>query len=677
MAAHRWRAQLEAQGPSCWNARAVRSRSASAPATLNLRTRASLIARAGPLAFVLLAAVPTLVLGAGGPPPAEAFGSLPLQTHVQLSPNGHWLAWTDNSEAKAHVVMFDLEARKVQRLLQVPESAKIRDLAWNDDETLLTVVSETKVSPDASARSTEYFQLIANDTIGGAGRMLPTAQLIAWRTTKPHKVIMAVRSCKRVIASCLMEVDTRTGEGTFIKVGNEFTVGWVVDRDGRAVARADWDHYKHGYRVLVPSTDAFGEESVREIFRTDDSEPPDLSGLLPDGSALVLLGTNGHSHRAAWALPLDGSRLRLLAEVVDADITETYQDPYSGAIIGVYASGTKTEIQWTDPEARRRSERVHDIFPNRQANVYGWTADGTKTIAEVETPSSPPVYYIVDFSTHRAEIAAEQYPALAGASLGVWQETNYKARDGTLIPAYLTLPPGKPAGSVPLVVLPHGGPSARDFPHFDWLVQFLATRGYAVLQPQFRGSTGFGDAFHEAGYRQWGGLMQDDVTDGVHAMIAQGIADPHRIAIVGASYGGYVALAGAAFTPELYSCAASINGVADLPAMMRSVVPVFGGVVSTSMSAWKAHVGAPNDPNLATKSPINSVKAIKVPVLIAYGTGDGIVPTEQSLRMAHALEVAGKKVTLVKLQGEDHWLSRTETRVHVLQNLESFLKGCL
>ena len=171
--------------------------------------------------------------------------------------------------------------------------------------------------------------------------------------------------------------------------------------------------------------------------------------------------------------------------------------------------------------------------------------------------------------------------------------------------------------------------------------------------------------------------MQDDVTDGVHAMVTQGVADPHRIAIVGGSYGGYAALAGAAFTPDLFSCAASINGVADLPAMMRSVVPVFGGVISTSMSDWKAHVGAPNDPNLDAKSPINSVKSIKIPILIAYGTGDGVVPTEQSLRMAHALEASGKKVTLVKLPGEDHWLSRTETRVQALKTLDGFLKECL
>jgi dipeptidyl aminopeptidase/acylaminoacyl peptidase len=226
---------------------------------------------------------------------------------------------------------------------------------------------------------------------------------------------------------------------------------------------------------------------------------------------------------------------------------------------------------------------------------------------------------------------------------------------------------------MPLVVLPHGGPQARDYLVFDWLTQFLVSRGYAVLQPQFRGSTGFGDAFREAGYRQWGGLMQDDVTDGVRAMIDQGVADPHRVCIVGASYGGYAALAGAAFTPDLYSCAVSISGVTDLPALMRESVPIYGGALSTSLSVWKARIGAPNDSNLAAKSPINAVKSIKVPVLIIYGTGDGVVPNEQSARMVHALQSAGKSVAVAILQGEDHWLSRTETRVQVLKELDAFL----
>jgi dipeptidyl aminopeptidase/acylaminoacyl peptidase len=628
-------------------------------------------------------------------PPPEAFGTLPVQTNAVLSRDGQWLAWVDHREAKPRVVIFDVLARKPQRILAVPERVKLRHLVWSDNETLLIVLSETTESKVATEVSREYFRTIAHDVSGGSGRMLPInnggassvgkqtgttiiarsgkpalANLIAAHTTKPKTVIMSTYgACNAVIANCLLEVDTRTGIGTVIKVGNEFTTMWVVDRDGRPVAREDWDWHKHAYRLY-----ALAGERVREILRKDDSEHPTLTGLLADGSALVLLATNGRRYQAAWALPLDGSPARLLAEDPDADITNTYTDVYTGTIIGVYVSGTKTTVQWLDPSAQHRQDVLQRAFAGRQVEVYGWTADGAKCLARVETPSSPPVYYLVDFTTHRADIAAEEYPALAGVPLGEVKEITYKARDGTAIPAYLTAPSGKSTVPVPLVVLPHGGPNARDYPTFDWLAQFLASRGYAVLQPEFRGSIGFGDAFREAGYRQWGGLMQDDVTDGVHSMIEQGIADPHRICIVGASYGGYAALAGAAFTPGLYACAVSINGVTDLPALMREEVPIYSGTLSTSLSVWKARIGAPNDPNLSSRSPINAVKSITTPILIVYGTGDGVVPTEQSERMARALSAAGKPVALVTLPGEDHWLSRTDTRVQVLRELDSFLK---
>jgi dipeptidyl aminopeptidase/acylaminoacyl peptidase len=618
----------------------------------------------------------------------EAFGTLPRQTDVVLSPDGHWLAWVDHGEARPHVVMFDVAARKTQRILAVPERSKLRDLTWSDNETLLITVSQAFESQVAARQSRENWLTIAQDVNGGDGRMLPNlgarkanlavssvpARLIRARTPKPKTVIMMSDAA---CGNCLIEVNTATGMYESLKSGTVHTTGWVVDHQGRPIAREDWDWVNRAYRVYALSSG----NDVREILRKDETHPPQLAGVLPDDSALVLLATNGRKHQVAWALPLDGSAPTVLAEDPDADITGAYADPYTGAIIAVYVSGSQTRVHWLDPAAQHRFDVLQHAFPGREVQVYGWTADGTRTLASVESPSSPPVYYLVDFAAHRADIAAEEYPALNGVPLGELQEITYKARDGTPILAYLTRPPGKAAGPLPLVVLPHGGPQARDYPRFNWLVQFIASRGYAVLQPQFRGSTGFGDAFEQAGYRQWGGLMQDDVTDGVQAMIDQGIADPHRIGIVGASYGGYVALAGAAFTPKLYKCAVSISGVSDLPALMRAQLPVdtmSGGMtvhwISASQSDWKERVGAPTDRSLWTRSPINSVATIAIPILLIYGTGDAIVPNDQSERMAHALSVAGKSVTVATLAGEDHWLSRTETRVQVLKELDSFLR---
>ncbi len=346
----------------------------------------------------------------------------------------------------------------------------------------------------------------------------------------------------------------------------------------------------------------------------------------------------------------------------------------------MFRSGTTAQVHWLDATAQHRQEVLDRSFPGRAVETYGWTVDGTKVLARVESPSSAPVYYLIDFTSHRADIAAEEYPALADVKLGELKQLTYKARDGTDIPAYLTVPPERAAGPGPLIVMPHGGPNERDYPTFDWLVQFLVSRGYSVLQPQFRGSTGFGAAFERAGYRQWGGLMQDDVTDGVRAMIAQGIADPHRICIVGMSYGGYAALAGAAFTPELYACAISVNGVSDLRALLSETTPqpaIGAHVISAASSVWRERIGSVGDRLLDTKSPIHAVAAVKAPILVIYGNSDGVVPIEQSIRMSQALKEAGKKVELVKLPDEDHWLSHTASRIQMLQAFEAFLRDNL
>jgi dipeptidyl aminopeptidase/acylaminoacyl peptidase len=639
------------------------------------------------LAPLLLAAAmigPTVVAAADGTPPAaEVFGALPAATDVVMTPNGQRLAWIDGRFAKPRVVMFDIAARKELRVLALPEQLRVRSLLWNDDETLIITFSETQSAKYATETSREYFVNIAYGAGGGDGRLLPLtkgnnndaraaaqARIVRARLSKPHTVIMAFRTCE-----CLIAVDTNTGEQTVVRSGTPFSSGWAVNRDGVALAREDWDWTKRAYRVY-----ALSGETMREILRTDDGDPPDLAGLLPDSSALVMLKPSGQGHQAAWALPLDGSPMRVLAEDPGADVTGVYADSDTGAVVGVYVSGTKTRINWLDPSARQRAEVLDRTFPNKTVGIYGWSTDGSRTLAEVQSGSSPPIYYLVDFSTHRADIAAESYPALENVPLGELKQITYKARDGTPIPAYLTMPPGKPPGPVPLVVLPHGGPQARDYPQFDWLVQFLATRGYAVLQPQFRGSTGFGEAFEKAGYRQWGGLMQDDVTDGVRSMVDQGIADPHHVCIVGMSYGGYAALAGAAFTPTVYSCAASVNGVSDLRALRDQMAPESGlryGMVvryiSTMQSAFNERVGSETDPALKTHSPINSVGAISVPVLVAYSTNDNIVANTQSERMVEALRKAGKPVTVVTLPQDDHWMSRSETRVQLLKALESFL----
>jgi dipeptidyl aminopeptidase/acylaminoacyl peptidase len=217
----------------------------------------------------------------------------------------------------------------------------------------------------------------------------------------------------------------------------------------------------------------------------------------------------------------------------------------------------------------------------------------------------------------------------------------------------------------------------RDVDGFDWLAHFLASRGYAVLQPNYRGSGGYGRDWEEAGYGGWGvGVMQHDLTDGVAAVVAAGIADPERVCIVGASYGGYAALAGAAFTPELYRCAASFGGVSDL----RDMLVVQRGRRdgrSAVVTYWEESVGFEDTglarDRLAAMSPLQHAERVQAAVLLIHGRDDSVVPIGQSRAMERALRAAGKSVQLVELEGEDHWLSVAATRLELLKAVDGFL----
>jgi dipeptidyl aminopeptidase/acylaminoacyl peptidase len=303
-----------------------------------------------------------------------------------------------------------------------------------------------------------------------------------------------------------------------------------------------------------------------------------------------------------------------------------------------------------------------------------WSDDRTRFVVFADSKTSPPVWYLFDKPRKELSLLGEAYPALKGVALGATRWITYKARDGLEIPAYLTLPPGAPerGAKAPLIVLPHGGPGARDGYGFDYLAQFLATRGYAVLQPQFRGSWGFGKAFEDAGRGEWGGKMQTDLLDGIAAVAASGDADPARVCIVGASYGGYAALAGVSLHPEAYRCAASIAGISDLGLFLVEAKRIYGED-GAGMEAWRTILGDAPTPKLTAASPARQAASIRVPVLLIHGDKDTVVPIEQSQIMAQAMKQAGKPVEFVTLADENHYLTKSATRTQTLQALEVFL----
>ncbi len=635
-------------------------------------------------------------------PPASAFAALPEMSMVRLSPNGQRVAWTNDPGGTPLIVVFDLVTGKDLRRLQ-PSNSRVRDLDWADDRTLIISVSRslTVAATTIAERRYEferYLALDVDDSNGEARSLLmedPERELVSGATLEklhaaaPGIVMMSTLSfssaAKREkigtrISSdrkdsgfelSLFEVATANGNGRKVESGSPYTDQWILDAAGRAVGRVEWNPESHQYSILAKSAAGW-----KSIYSSSDYDFH-LAGLSADGKSLLAKGSGDSSRDKVWSLPLAGGKPVLTFEHPEFDVTSVVFDRFSDAPTGFWIGGPTPIIHWIDPKMDSIQKAVSRAFPNKGTQVLDRSADYKRIIVHVESGSSPPVYYLVDFTNKSADIIGESYPALTDATLGAVQTTSYKAPDGFEIPAYLTMPPGLEPKSLPLVVFPHGGPYARDTGGFDWWAQFLATRGYVVLQPQFRGSTGYGADFARAGNRQWGRGMQDDITAGVRELIAKGVVDPKRVCIVGASYGGYAALAGAAFTPDLYVCAASINGIADIPQMLGFVKEKWGGEESDAFDHWKRMTGNASDEAVVASSPSRSVDTIRAPILLIHGSSDTVVPPSQSRNFAQLLKQKGKQCELVELPGEDHWLSTGQSRLTMLQSLEAFLAANL
>jgi dipeptidyl aminopeptidase/acylaminoacyl peptidase len=654
------------------------------------------------LGALALVTGPAVAAGAAAaPPPAAVFGALPRIDHVQLSPDGTTLAWAQDQGAKGvTVVAFDPTTGAARRTFPLGTQGKLRGLAWADDETLLIDVSVAHEVQGRGREKAQYeiYRTIAVDLKGGEPRMLlmqndrswvTGANMVAYRTAQPKTVIMstldfAVSRADTTIdtrigkgrresgwTSKLFAVDVRSGTARALETGTSFTGTWLVDRDGRPVARDEWEPDQQLFRIYAKNEGAWSP-----VYELRGGKMLDLVGVADDGRSVLAVGAPADGRSKLLAIPIDGSAARVLAEDPVYDVEGVIRDDYDGRVVGAFVGGPDGRIVWLDAAAEALHTRVARAFKDRDVEIRGRSRDAQRVLAYVSSPSDAPVYYLVDLGKRTADIVGEPYPELADVPLGRMEPWSYAARDGTTIPAFLTRPPGAGDANLPLVVLPHGGPEANDSLEFDWLVQFLATRGYVVLQPQFRGSTGYGEAHRLAGYRQWGGLMQDDVTDGVKALIARGLVDPKRVCIVGASYGGFAALAGATLTPELYACAVSINGVADLPTMLGHT-RMRRGEESDALAYWTEHIGSVHDPKVAERSPARRAANARAPILLLHGTDDVVVPIAQSEAMARELARAGKPHTFIRLPGEDHWLSDGATRTRVLEETEKFLAAHL
>jgi acetyl esterase/lipase len=375
---------------------------------------------------------------------------------------------------------------------------------------------------------------------------------------------------------------------------------------------------------------------------------------------------------ALYTVTLDGSlQERLIYSNPDVDVDDLIRIGRRGRVVGVsYVTDTRQSVFFS-PEIQQLITALHKALPQQPIlRVVDSSADESRLLVFAGSDADPGVYYIFDRKSHQLQTFLVVRSALEGVKLASVRSITYPATDGTLIPAYLTLPPGaENAKGLPAIVLPHGGPSARDEWGFDWLSQFYAARGFAVLQPQFRGSAGYGDAwFRENGFHSWQ-IAVGDVLAGGRWLVSQGIANPSRLAVVGWSYGGYAALQSAVLDPSVFKAVVAIAPVTDL-GELREQWRRFSNyqVVSNIIG---------DGPHVKEGSPAQHADKIKVPVLLFHGEVDSNVSIEQSKRMCSALKTAGGSCELVTWLDLDHQLDDAAARTLMLRKSDEFLRTTL
>ncbi len=351
----------------------------------------------------------------------------------------------------------------------------------------------------------------------------------------------------------------------------------------------------------------------------------------------------------------------------EVDVGGAIEWPTDHRIVGFSFETDRVHKKFFDAQAENVYAAIDEVLPGADNWVVGASRDGKKLLISSSVDVRPTNFHLLDTAAGKMLRIGSANPALAQTALAEMKPVKIKSADGVMLPGYLTLPVGSSGKKLPTVVYPHGGPHIRDRWRFDEMVQFFASRGYAVLQVNFRGSVGYGYDWYEQGHRNWGTVMVDDITASTKWAIAEGIADPANTCIIGWSFGGYAALMSAVREPGLYRCAVSIAGVADLRALAREDSRFYGG------RRRVAHTLGDDVSELKAGSPLRAVEKIQVPVLLVHGDNDIQVSVDHSRRMARALKGQDKKHELVVIKDGNHSLSRYEWRETLLTKIEAFL----
>ena len=627
--------------------------------------------------MLLLAAARAIAADAPSPPPPlEAYGQLPAIEQVEISPDGRLIALILTEGEERTVVVKQLADDAVIGALRAGDH-KVRDLEWAGATHLIVSASTTMVSfgglePPSElltalsydVQSGEQRQLMKN--IADAGNVLTGPPQIRTVDGQAMTFLPALHFDGEDGRISLYRIEESVRRTTLVQQGFPKTRGWLVDSTGALLAETEHDDRHLRWTLKFLRNGRWRAAKVIE----NAIDAPDVVGLGRDGhSALLAAYADNDRALREFAPNADDWDAPLAAGGV---LTPIF-DPVTHALVGIHQLlGDDDRYTFYSPSDTAAWQAIANAYPGQTPTLESWSSDRRRLVVHVDSPSDGPVYALVDLDARKAAWIGPSYPHVA-KHVATVVPIAFTAADGLALTGYLTLPNDRAPAGLPLVVFPHGGPAARDTLGFDWWAQAMASRGYAVLQVNYRGSEGLGRDLLRAGDGQWGRKMQTDLSDGVRYLASRGEIDPKRVCIVGASYGGYAALAGATLDSAVYRCAAAIAGLSDLRRLVTWEENQHG---RTGQMSLLGHLGAgrASDAALAEISPARHADRIVAPILLVHGKEDSVVPFEQTQIMADALKHAHKPYELVVLEHEDHWLSRGDTRLQMLRAVMDFLQ---
>jgi dipeptidyl aminopeptidase/acylaminoacyl peptidase len=622
------------------------------------------------LKFVTAAVAAAMVTAApalASPPPIEAYGRLPAIDDVSLSPSGKYMLSVGAVDGRRYMLVRAVTGEVL--FSQPADKIKVRQVQWvGDGHALLT--ASTTGNPFGDSQFIGEFAGILNIDVAAKTATPLFARNPKFPVTGYWVDASYVIAGKPIVFAearpdlwqrfpDLWRIDLTTNEISRVAVGDPDLGGWAVDATGAIVGRSSFVRQSHIWVLYHGDTRLMLKESLdRKISLMGLGRTP--------GALLVLDRTSGNED---WLEVDQNGRTQTLWP--GKNVTSVIVNPTTGLAIGANLDNDRNV--YFDPVLQARFDAATKPFKGH-TRVDSVDQSVNKVIVHTFGPGDAGTYYLVDLAAHRADIIDNDYPDVPADQVGEVRRFAFKASDGLEMDGILTLPPGRPATHLPVVVLPHGGPvGVYDDVGFDWMAQALASRGYAVIQPNYRGSGGHGEAFRQAGMGQWGRKMLSDIADALKSQVDAGVVDPKRACIMGFSYGGYAALAGVTIQQGLYRCAVGGEGPSDLTRFMHWEEGRYG---YTGTAAFRDYIGLekPNAPNLNAISPAKLAARADAPILLIHGTDDSVVPIEQSRAMEQALHAAGKPVEFVVTKGEDHWLSKDASRTETLKAAVDFIE---